>query len=151
MASSSSFIGVIVVPRLQLFLFNTWAKCLFASFILSLVIDRPSSSALGASASSCGPKSRSRASSSSSVVPHLRRLFGRERQLLSQGRVREVHPRHRLFAHSSLASFSASGSKSSPRASSTSMIVHRRRIIGCYLIIWVKFYLSSLWGVHFSL
>jgi hypothetical protein len=50
-----------------------------------------------------------------------------------------------------LASFSASESKLSPRASSTSMIVHRRRTIGCYLIIWVKFYLSSLVGVHFSL
>ena len=104
----------------------------------------------------------------------IRRLSGRLLKLLGQGQVRELHSRYREFldfgSSGVIFSFrglrilyfwsfigvivcprlrlagspSASGSKSSSRNSSTSMILRRRRIIGCHPNHCAKFYLTSL-------
>ena len=65
----------------------------------------------------------------------LRRLFGRQHQLLGQCRVREPHQRHQLFSYSSAlrASTLAFGSRSSSRASFSLSIIPRLRLIGCHL------------------
>ena len=65
----------------------------------------------------------------------LRRLFGRQLQLLGQCRVREPHQRHQLFSYSSAlrASTLAFGSRSSSRASFSLSIIPRLRLIGCHL------------------